>query len=91
MRRKLASVLYNMNYELATYSCADQLVKSSAPTFIVGVAKRAKFQVLCSCFEHALFTSLSVVSWADSRWLKVYHDWYIQRYGYHIANTLLLC
>ena len=42
MKKKLASVLYNMNYELATYSCANQLVESPALTLIVGVAKRAQ-------------------------------------------------
>ena len=44
MKKKLASELYSMNYELATYSCADQLVESPALTFIVGVAKRAQFR-----------------------------------------------
>ena len=49
MKKKLASVLYKiMNYELATYSCADQLIESPALTFIVGVAKHAQ---LCA---HAL-------------------------------------
>ena len=40
MKEKLASVLYNMNYELAAYTCADQLVESPALTLIMGVAKR---------------------------------------------------
>ena len=44
MKKKLASELYSMNYELATYSCADQLVESPALTLIVGVAKRAQFR-----------------------------------------------
>ena len=44
IKKKLASELYSMNYELATYSCADQLVKSSALAFIVGVAKHAQFR-----------------------------------------------
>ena len=57
MKKKLASVLYNMNYELATYSCANQLVESPALTLIVGVAKHAVL-----CFEHALFASNNTVS-----------------------------
>ena len=61
MKKKLASVLYNMNYELATYSCANQLVESPALTLIVGVAKRAVL-VLRAC---AIHFQVSVVSWAD--------------------------
>ena len=59
MKKKLASVLYNMNYELATYSksCANQLVESPALTLIIGVAKHAVL-----CFEHALFASNNTVS-----------------------------
>ena len=59
MKKKLASELYSMNYELATYmySCADQLVESPALTFIVGVAKRAQFRA-----HAALFTSNKTVS-----------------------------
>ena len=48
MKKKLASVLYNMNYELATYSCANQLVESPALTLIVGVAKRAQLRRACA-------------------------------------------
>ena len=75
MKKKLASELYSMNYELATYSCADQLVESAALTFIVG---GNTCSVLCSCFEHALFTSNMTVSvvcglTVDGR-LKVYHS-----------------
>ena len=75
MKKKLASVLYSMNYELATYSCADQLVESPALMLIVGVAKRAQLHVRASSMR--LFTSnntVSVVLWADSRRLKVYHS-----------------
>ena len=42
MKKKLACVLYNMNYNM-NYSCTDQLVESPALTLIVGVAKRAQF------------------------------------------------
>ena len=72
MKKKLASVLYSMNYELATHSCADQLVESPALTLIVGVAKRAQLRAHASSMW--LFTSnntVSVVLWADSRRLKV--------------------
>ena len=80
MKTKLASELYSMNYELTTYSCANQLIESPALTFIVGVAKRAQ-----PCFKNALFTSnntVSVVLWADSRRLKVYHS---------MSNNTALC
>ena len=71
MKKKLASLLYNMNYELATYSCANQLVESPALTLIVGVAKRAQLPARASRFTSN--NTVSVVSSADSRWLKVYH------------------
>ena len=56
MKKKLASELYSMNYELATYSCADQLVESWSPalTFIVGVAKRAQFRARASSMRYSL-------------------------------------
>ena len=54
MKNKLASELYSMNYELATYSCADQLVKSPALTFIVGVAKRAQFRACALSMHYSL-------------------------------------
>ena len=54
MKKKLASELNSMNYELATYSCADQLVKSPALTFIVGVAKRAQFRARASSMRYSL-------------------------------------
>ena len=56
MKKKLASELYSMNYELATYSCADQLVESWPPalTFIVGVAKRAQFRARASSMRYSL-------------------------------------
>ena len=54
MKKKLASVLYSMNYELATYSCADQLVESPALTLIVGVAKRAQFRACASSMRYSL-------------------------------------
>ena len=51
MKKKLASVLYNMNYELATYSCA---VESPALTLIVGVAKRAQLRDRASSMRYSL-------------------------------------
>ena len=72
MKKKLASVLYNMNYELATYSCANKLV------LIMGVAKRGYLAARASSMHYSL--TVSVVSWADSRQLEVYHSWYIQHY-----------
>ena len=54
MKKKLASKLYSMNYELATYSCADQLVESPALTFIMGVAKRAKFRARALSMRYSL-------------------------------------
>ena len=56
MKKKLASELYSMNYELATYSCADQLVESPALvlTFIVGVAKRSQFRACASSMRYSL-------------------------------------
>ena len=58
MKKKLASELYSMNYELALnlllYSCADQLVESPALTFIVGVAKRAQFCARASSMRYSL-------------------------------------
>ena len=54
MKKKLASVLYNMNYELATYSCASQLVESPALTLIVGVAKRAQLRARASSMRYSL-------------------------------------
>ena len=74
MKKKLASELYSMNYELATYSCADQLIESPALTFIVGVAKRAQFRARASSMRYSLPIAVSVVLWADSRRLKVYHS-----------------
>ena len=61
MKKKLASELYSMNYELATYSCADQLVERESPalTFIVGVAKRAQFRARASSMRY----SLPIVRW----------------------------
>ena len=51
MKKKLAtcSVLYNMNYELAAYSCADQLLESPALMLIVSVAKRGYLAQLNAC------------------------------------------
>ena len=64
-----------MNHELATYSCADQLVESPALTFMVGVAKRAQLTssvlMLRACTSN---NTVSVVMWADSKRLKVYHS-----------------
>ena len=54
MKKKLASLLYNMNYELATYSCANQLVESPALTLIVGVAKRAQLRARASSMRYSL-------------------------------------
>ena len=56
MKKKLASVLYNTNYELhvATYSCANQLVESPALTLIVGVAKRAQLRARASSMRYSL-------------------------------------
>ena len=55
MKKKLASVLYNMNYELATYSCANQLVESPALlTLIVGVAKRAQLRARASSMRYSI-------------------------------------
>ena len=54
MKKKLASELYSMNYELATYSCADQLVESPALMFIVGVAKHAQFCARASSMRYSL-------------------------------------
>ena len=65
-----------MNHELATYSCADQLVESTALTFMVGVAKRAQFRARASSMRYSGTSNntVSVVLWADSRRLKVYHS-----------------
>ena len=87
MKKKLASVLYNMNYELATYSYASQLVESPALTLIVGVAKRAQLRARASSMRYSLPITQSSVS----RRLKVYHILYIAIYDCHIANALLLC
>ena len=54
MKKKLASVLYSMNYELTTYSCAHQLVESPALTLIVGVAKRAQLHARASSMRYSL-------------------------------------
>ena len=54
MKKKLASELYGMNYELATYSCANQVVESPALTFIVGVAKRAQFRACALSMRYSL-------------------------------------
>ena len=54
MKNKLASELYSMNYELASYSCADQLVESPALTLIVGMAKRAQFRARASSMRYSL-------------------------------------
>ena len=54
MKEKLASVQYNMHCELATYSCANQLVESPVLTFIVGVAKHARFHVRASSMRYSL-------------------------------------
>ena len=51
LKKKLAS---NMNYQLATYSCADQLVESPALTLIVGVAKRAPLRARASSMRYSL-------------------------------------
>ncbi len=70
-----------MNYDLATYSCADQLVESPKLTLIVGVAKHANMASwlikLRACAIHFQYNTVSVVSWADSR---QFESWYIQRY-----------
>ena len=86
MKKKLASVLYNMNYELATYSRANQLVESPALTLIVGVAKRAVVMLRALRYSKLPIIQYSecASSWADGyvARLKVYHSWYwyIQRY-----------
>ena len=78
MKKKLASVLCNMNYELAIYSCANQLIKSPALMLIMGVAKCTQLVlVLQPCTSN---NTVSVVSWADSRQLKVCYSWHIQCY-----------
>ena len=80
MKKKLASLLYNMNYELATYSCADKLVESPATNAHRGCGQT--WLAICAVRASSMHYSLtvSVVSWADSRELEVYHSWYIQHY-----------
>ena len=58
MKKKLAS---NMNYELATNSCANQLVESPALTLVVGVAKRAQLRVRASSMRYSLPIALPIV------------------------------
>ena len=65
MKKKLASMLYSMNYELATYSCADQLIESPALTLIVGVAKRAQFRARASSMRYSLPTRAYRISTAE--------------------------
>ena len=43
-----------MKYELATYSCADQLFESPALVLIVGVAKRAQFRARALSMRYSL-------------------------------------
>ena len=77
MKKKLAS---NMNYELATYSCANQLIESPALTLIVGVAKRAR--------TPSMRYSLPIIQGVWFRGLIV--DGYRLRKVYHIQRYLWL-
>ena len=60
-----------MNYELATYSCADQLVESPALTLIVGVAKRAQLQLQLRARALSMRYSLPITQWVWFRGLIV--------------------
>ena len=76
MKKKLASELHSMNYELALNLLLRRSTRRVTSTNVHRGYGRT-CSVPCSCFEHALFTSnntVSVVLWADSRWLKVYHS-----------------
>ena len=64
MKKKLiASVLYNMNYELATYSCADKLVESPATNAHRGCGQTwlASRAARASSMRYSL--TVSVVLW----------------------------